>query len=144
MIRRPPRSTRTDTLFPYTTLCRSQDVEIVRRGRNIAHLDIVAGAELEEAFEARRAMLGPLPFIAMRQQQHEAIGAQPLGLARRDELVDHDLRAVAEIAELRFPEHEALRIGHRIAIFEAEHAIFAERAVELLEPDRKSTRLNSS
>src|SRR3546814_18009739 len=25
MIRRPPRSTRTDTLFPYTTLFRSQD-----------------------------------------------------------------------------------------------------------------------
>src|SRR3546814_1495806 len=24
MIRRPPRSTRTDSLFPYTTLCRSQ------------------------------------------------------------------------------------------------------------------------
>src|SRR3546814_21075240 len=24
MIRRPPRSTRTDTLFPYTTLCRSE------------------------------------------------------------------------------------------------------------------------
>src|SRR3546814_9628036 len=29
MIRRPPRSTRTDTLFPYTTLCRS------RQPRNI-------------------------------------------------------------------------------------------------------------
>src|SRR3546814_6398480 len=27
MIRRPPRSTRTDTLFPYTTLCRSRDDE---------------------------------------------------------------------------------------------------------------------
>src|SRR3546814_16685569 len=27
MIRRPPRSTRTDTLFPYTTLFRSVDVE---------------------------------------------------------------------------------------------------------------------
>src|SRR3546814_2536142 len=26
MIRRPPRSTRTDTLFPYTTLCRSSQV----------------------------------------------------------------------------------------------------------------------
>src|SRR3546814_4663147 len=24
MVRRPPRSTRTDTLFPYTTLCRSR------------------------------------------------------------------------------------------------------------------------
>src|SRR3546814_11732767 len=27
MIRRPPRSTRTDTLFPYTTLCRSHCAE---------------------------------------------------------------------------------------------------------------------
>src|SRR3546814_19489000 len=27
MIRRPPRSTRTDTLFPYTTLFRSEEVE---------------------------------------------------------------------------------------------------------------------
>src|SRR3546814_18402812 len=26
MLRRPPRSTRTDTLFPYTTLCRSEGV----------------------------------------------------------------------------------------------------------------------
>src|SRR3546814_8913028 len=31
MIRRPPRSTRTDTLFPYTTLFRSRAV--LRRGR---------------------------------------------------------------------------------------------------------------
>src|SRR3546814_12226154 len=32
MIRRPPRSTRTDTLFPYTTLFRSMvDDDIVRR-----------------------------------------------------------------------------------------------------------------
>src|SRR3546814_14322266 len=29
MIRRPPRSTRTDTLFPYTTLCRSRAVAAV-------------------------------------------------------------------------------------------------------------------
>src|SRR3546814_11032437 len=33
MIRRPPRSTRTDTLFPYTTLFRS----LQRRGIEIAH-----------------------------------------------------------------------------------------------------------
>src|SRR3546814_354471 len=32
MIRRPPRSTRTDTLFPYTTLFRSSDPESVRSG----------------------------------------------------------------------------------------------------------------
>src|SRR3546814_2740024 len=28
MIRRPPRSTRTDTLFPYTTLFRSHDLDL--------------------------------------------------------------------------------------------------------------------
>src|SRR3546814_6274097 len=35
MIRRPPRSTRTDTLFPYTTLFRSQDA--ARRDLSSAH-----------------------------------------------------------------------------------------------------------
>src|SRR3546814_20080563 len=30
MIRRPPRSTRTDTLFPYTTLFRSERVEFAK------------------------------------------------------------------------------------------------------------------
>src|SRR3546814_16167909 len=29
MIRRPPRSTRTDTLFPYTTLFRSRSLELL-------------------------------------------------------------------------------------------------------------------
>src|SRR3546814_18821023 len=33
MLRRPPRSTRTDTLFPYTTLFRSHGL---RRGRGLA------------------------------------------------------------------------------------------------------------
>src|SRR3546814_14775306 len=37
MIRRPPRSTRTDTLFPYTTLFRS---DVVRRGEHVSGLAI--------------------------------------------------------------------------------------------------------
>src|SRR3546814_12218435 len=40
ILRRPPRSTRTDTLFPYTTLCRSSsrspstfsDIRVIRGG----------------------------------------------------------------------------------------------------------------
>src|SRR3546814_1495125 len=40
MIRRPPRSTRTDTLFPYTTLFRS-----------LAKARLGVGAELEQALE---------------------------------------------------------------------------------------------
>src|SRR3546814_19360090 len=31
MIRRPPRSTRTDTLFPYTTLCRSVNDHVCQK-----------------------------------------------------------------------------------------------------------------
>jgi hypothetical protein len=49
---------------------------------------------------------GPWPFVAVRQQQHEAAHALPLLLAGGDELVDDDLRAVGEIAELRFPQRQ--------------------------------------
>src|SRR3546814_13266731 len=38
MIRRPPRSTRTDTLFPYTTLFRSYDMALAKK--------LVAGADV--------------------------------------------------------------------------------------------------
>src|SRR3546814_7789067 len=43
MIRRPPRSTRTDTLFPYTTLFRSYSNESKHPGR--PHVTIVLGDE---------------------------------------------------------------------------------------------------
>src|SRR3546814_18969500 len=36
MIRRPPRSTRTDTLFPYTTLCRSRAAAVAHDHRDQA------------------------------------------------------------------------------------------------------------
>src|SRR3546814_20043855 len=36
MIPRPPRSTRTDTLFPYTTLVRSEPSLVVRDGEDFA------------------------------------------------------------------------------------------------------------
>src|SRR3546814_6530158 len=39
MIRRPPRSTRTDTLFPYTTLFRSEAGQRGHRDRRIAQIE---------------------------------------------------------------------------------------------------------
>src|SRR3546814_8377670 len=41
MIRRPPRSTRTDTLFPYTTLFRSEQFHEQMRARPVAGRGIV-------------------------------------------------------------------------------------------------------
>src|SRR3546814_2471476 len=52
MIRRPPRSTRTDTLFPYTTLFRSglADLQcrerLLQRGGQLPHRNIVARHDL--------------------------------------------------------------------------------------------------
>src|SRR3546814_15112511 len=47
MIRRPPRSTRTDTLFPYTTLFRSVGIGPAPR-RKIGHLDLEPHAHFEQ------------------------------------------------------------------------------------------------
>src|SRR3546814_19562884 len=38
MLRLPPRSTRTDTLFPYTTLCRSQRLGNAHDERQVRHM----------------------------------------------------------------------------------------------------------
>ena len=53
--------------------------------------------------EPRRGVLRTLALVAMRQEQREARQPAPLRLARADELIDDDLRAIAEIAELRLP-----------------------------------------
>src|SRR3546814_16823752 len=43
MIRRPPRSTRTDTLFPYTTLFRNHRAEALHGGMDQEQRDRVMG-----------------------------------------------------------------------------------------------------
>src|SRR3546814_5747107 len=56
MIRRPPRSTRTDTLFPYTTLFRSR----ASAARSVAALVAPAAAALRPACGVA-ALYGPGP-----------------------------------------------------------------------------------
>src|SRR3546814_18151416 len=48
MRRRPPRSTRTDTLFPYTTLCRSGDLRLGVCVEAIEGQDRVTGVRLAD------------------------------------------------------------------------------------------------
>src|SRR3546814_15363006 len=63
MIRRPPRSTRTDTLFPYTTLFRSHLSDFLRRLAECASLD-----ELDEHYPVTRAAL--VAVIGSRSEEH--------------------------------------------------------------------------
>ena len=72
---------------------------------------------------------GSLAFVAVRQKQDEAGGKTPLVFAGADELIDDDLRAVDEIAELRFPKDEAFGIVARETVFETEAGRFRERRI---------------
>src|SRR3546814_18491208 len=69
MIRRPPRSTRTDTLFPYTTLfrsvCEAEIAAVVAAGRNDAAR---AGRDLQVA----RLIVGPRRRECDPQQDENA------------------------------------------------------------------------
>src|SRR3546814_2752387 len=78
MIRRPPRSTRTDTLFPYTTLFRSADarrgddetaalVGVVGAGQPDAEMGLVEGV-LGEADRGEQAADGAGDLV--RSEEH--------------------------------------------------------------------------
>src|SRR3546814_779727 len=89
MIRRPPRSTRTDTLFPYTTLFRSAadggfdglvagpEVLLARRARTLHDVPalLIAGpagvGRLARLFFTRLAFLGVGHGGASRQRCHQ-------------------------------------------------------------------------
>src|SRR3546814_6157096 len=49
MIRRPPRSTRTDTLYPYTTLFRSLAVKVADRRHAVDHQRAISLAPIQPA-----------------------------------------------------------------------------------------------
>src|SRR3546814_10034127 len=70
MIRRPPRSTRTDTLFPYTTLFRSDG-------------DAAGPAQPGPVAGARQALF--LAFLARRLAQVAADATLGAGAARSEE-----------------------------------------------------------
>ena len=71
-------------------------------------------------------MLGSLALIAMRQEQRQPAQAPPLGLARRDELVNQHLGTVDEVAKLAFPDHQALGAGAGIAVLKTQHRFFRQ------------------
>src|SRR3546814_4537764 len=115
MIRRPPRSTRTDTLFPYTTLFRSRQHQRPRGDERAA-----AGDDVQAVFEALELAPGGRAGVAgeVDALREEGVQFGLVGIDRFPGLVDPGLR-------LR-------RVRDRLGDVR-EHLA-----------DRKSTRLNSS
>src|SRR3546814_7925465 len=96
MILRPPRSTRTDTLFPYTTLFRSDPVAVLRRRRrriaaSVDHKGRLpqAGETVEQIDGRDGGAAGRIAFGRDRQEggadrlqagrtvRYEAVGEEP-------------------------------------------------------------------
>src|SRR3546814_4138277 len=109
MIRRPPRSTRTDTLFPYTTLFRSGVGRVPEDGPGQNGGPDGVQAELERGDHAEVAAAAP--------QRPKQVGVLVLGRPQQLAVGGHDV--------------------------DGEEVVDRE-AVLAHQPDRKSTRLNSS
>src|SRR3546814_17847847 len=101
MIRRPPRSTRTDTLFPYTTLIRSSTAHgyggvdawlLGRRAlrahfdgahRGCAHVHAPRSRAYGHAYVARSSAAKCLPPSTHRQRARARIPVSPTQLPKR-------------------------------------------------------------
>src|SRR3546814_5827534 len=101
MIRRPPRSTRTDTLLPYTTLFRSQVAQIALG----PFVDLFVEKLLLDLLGARRA--GRLRHVAAAQDEDAdafIFCAEGLGrladLKRRQRLLERSEEHTSELQSL--------------------------------------------
>src|SRR3546814_7303106 len=132
MIRRTPRSTRTDTLFPYTTLVRSKKVDLTvleAIGQQLDAVgDVIFGKERSAEHDLGRGQrqpylveLGPPDFF----EQVTDIGDDLIGR-------DHHLGLVEQ------------RLGQRLQKFELPEIERCRHRPAPIALDRKSTRLNSS
>src|SRR3546814_5740490 len=80
MIRRPPRSTRTDTLFPYTTLFRS----VASRGGGAVVASIGRAGDQPLQGPQAAGLTGDLLTVDLLQAQDIGVEPQELGLQHCD------------------------------------------------------------
>src|SRR3546814_10250280 len=98
MFRRPPRSTHTDTLFPYTTLFRSPYVED-------GTITLIGATTENPSFELNAALLSRLRVFVLRSLDEAAIRELLLralsderGLALRSEEHTSELQSLMRIS----------------------------------------------
>src|SRR3546814_20125256 len=92
MIRRPPRSTRTDTLLPYTTLFRSHAAGVV--GDVHEHVDVVERALGVGARAAVAEIAGELRLALIRARDEDVDPALDLADVRRHRALPFEFNCV--------------------------------------------------
>src|SRR3546814_7061606 len=113
MIRRPPRSTRTDTLFPYTTLFRSK---------------LAANPRLREYVQERLSgqIRRPDGSLVVGPVSPQWIGRNKPHRKDRRGVSGWSPEQIANRIKLDFPDDDSMRISHE-AIYQA---LFIERSEE--------------
>src|SRR3546814_7721457 len=136
MIRRPPRSTRTDTLFPYTTLFRSPS----RNSPDPVATLCLADRTQYVADPGRHFIVFPAGPLA---DGGPGLRRIPAGAARPDSAGGHEGKPAPEPRQfLAHPVVHSLRDGPALAA-QGRQPVGVSTTPEPAE-DRKSTRLNSS
>src|SRR3546814_4461687 len=139
MIRRPPRSTRTDTLFPYTTLFRSGFRTLLTE---LAPEPCFSQSLSESYGQSGALQQGNRQLVAatVAGAEHPAVAfkagrpALPVGHHAARAGDDGHLRQIVVRLEVGL-DHEVGKAARQQPVVEA---------VAAVERDRKSTRLNSS
>src|SRR3546814_4919446 len=154
MLRRPPRSTRTDTLFPYTTLFRSGRFSIdgfyVKTDREVTEVSV------EEEYDDGETITADVPGFSTVDQQNWGIGAEyrfdmaggtteiDLDHARFDDQSMESEEAHARV-DGEWDESEAERLDIDASDAETSFNLAHKRSLGAARmEDRKSTSLNSS
>src|SRR3546814_19620781 len=104
MIRRPPRSTRTDTLFPYTTLVRSLNIAIGR-----SKIAYVEGRCVGGGSEVNRGLYHRIPDYILEQWRSEFQVRNLSG----DDLITH-FAACEDIACVEYPLGQTSLLSERL------------------------------
>src|SRR3546814_10728014 len=149
MIRRPPRSTRTYTRFPYTTLFRSLDpgsqLDLPGPGAAVLAMHVEVG--LGDRVRRQQRVVG------QRVVGLCTVGLCTIGAGPADASVDDEMRHVdaprlqlagqrlAESAQPELAHREARRVG---VALDGRRGAGEQDAAAAPRQDRKSTRLNSS
>src|SRR3546814_14264488 len=100
MIRRPPRSTRTDTLFPYTTLFRSDAAGVGR---------VQPGQQLDQGGLAGAVLADQRQRLAWTDVQVDVLQRRGVGAG----VGEADVLEADAVAGVRALDRRALRGGHR-------------------------------
>src|SRR3546814_6692487 len=145
MRRRPPRATRTDTLFPYTSLFRSAlgQITILEGGPDVVggqFAPALVGDGLDDVTKARLHFLGQLQSLVLFEYPGEA------ALARLAVDADHRFIAESQVGGIigqigNFPCFDILSFARGEPLFDCVLLAARNGGVYELE-ERKKKRLN--